>query len=339
MLNIKRKVKPKSKSKPKEKIINAEIVDEKATSKEPETKIVKVLPDHDQLMALSETFAKSGMFPAITNKYEAAAVIEYGRELGIKPIFALQTIAPVKGKLSIESKVLYALALERGVRIKFIKKDSKGCTLEFSQKGRDLYTCSFTEEDAKRAGLSGKVSFMSYPEEMYFNRCISKGLRAFDPRIFLGLTTKEEAEDFSDSPLSKAPLTEEPEKPKEEKAKIKFKKTKEQKAPEPEKEMPPTEPETEINQEEIEEKEEVANRIKSNLKEAGIDLKMFKQFLGEELQTKKPDREFVGVKFGHWSLTEGKLEDLNSLDKNIGIAIEEFLKSKTFEEEDKKEKT
>jgi len=318
----------KLKRKKEEKVIEAEVVEEK-------TKTIMLLPDHNQLMDLSEAFAKSGMFPAITNKYEAAAVIEYGRELGIKPIFALQTIAPVKGKLSIESKVLYALALKRGIKIEFIQKNSKGCVLKFSQKGRDSYTCSFTAEDAKTAGLSGKTSFLSYPEEMYFNRCVSKGVRAFDPRIFLGLVTREEAEDFSDSPLSKS--APEPEKPEEEKVKVEFKKSKEQPTPEPEKEEPTPEPKTEPSEEEIEEKKKLAESIKANLEKLEVDPKLFKKFLFEELQPKKPDREFVGInKFGHLSLNEGKLKDLQSLDKNIVVAVEEYHKSKTFEDEAKK---
>lgn len=330
MLRIKRKTEPKEK---KEEVIEGEIVEEKPI----ETKIVKIMPDYDQLMNLSDTFAKSGMFPSITNKYEAAAVIECGRMLNMYPIASLQTITPVKGKLCIESKVLYALALNDGVKVKFIRKDSKGCTLEFSKKGRDPYTCSFLEEDAKRAGLSGKTSFMGYPEEMYFNRCLSKGLRAFDPRPGLGMTTKEEAEDFSDSPLATGPSTKEPEEPQEEEVKIEFKKSKDQPVPEPEKEEPPAEPEIEEpNQEEIEEKEEIANSIKSNLKKAKVDEKPFKRWLGEEVQPRKPDREFVGIKYGHWSFTEGKLEDLKSLNLNIGPAIEEYLESKTFKEEAKK---
>jgi len=113
--------------------------------------------------------------------------------------------------------------------------------------------------------------------------------------------------------------------------------TKDQPVPEPETPEPPTEPEEEPNQEEIEEKEKLADEIKYSLKEAGVNEKLFKKFLGEELQPKKPDREFVGVKYGHWSLTEGSIKDLTSLSKNIKLAIEEYLRSKTFEEEAKKE--
>ena len=328
----KTKAKPKPKSKTEEKIIKGEAIEEKTI----ETRIVKVLPDADQLMRLSDIFSKSGMFPAISNQYEAAAVIEYGRELGIKPIMALQTIVPIKGRLSVESKVLYALALDRGIKVKIVKKDSKGCTLEFSEKGRDPHTTSFTEEDAKRAGLHTKDNFMKYPEEMHFNRCLSKGLRAFDPRIFLGLTTREEAEDFSGSPLAKAPVKKEPEKPEEEKKpQVTFTKGKDQPAePEPEEEEKSAE---EPGTDEATEKEPLVKEIKALLKEAGIDERLFKKWLGEELQPSKPDREFVGLKFNNYSLTEGRIEDLKLLKENIEWAMNEYLESDTFKEEARKE--
>jgi len=333
----KKTTKTKKKDETKEKIIDAKIVEEE---KAIETKIVKVLPDSAELMTLADTFAKSGMFPAITNQYEAAAVIEYGRELGLKPIISLQTISVIKGRLSIESKALYALALDKGVKIKIVKKDDKGCTLEFSKKGREPYTTSFTHEDAKRAGLHTKDSYMKYPEEMYFNRCISKGLRAFDPGILLGVYTSEEMEDFSDSPLAKPAITKEPEKPEQEKPKvtIAFTKTKDQPLPEPateaEKEEKPAEVATSA---EATEKEALVKEIKAHLKEAGVDERIFKKWLGEELQPTKPDREFVGLKFGNYSLTEGKLEDLELLKKNMEWAISEYLESKTFKEELQKE--
>ena len=336
MQQKKKKTEPKPKPKEEKEIIDAEIIEEKP----PEVKIVKVMPDSAELMTLADTFAKSGMFPAITNQYEAAAVIEYGRELGLKPIISLQTISVIKGRLSIESKALYALALDKGVKIKIAKKDDKGCTLEFSKKGRDPYTTSFTAEDAKRAGLHTKDSYMKYPEEMYFNRCISKGLRAFDPGIFLGVYTSEEMEDFSGSPLAKPAITKEPEKSEEEKPKatIAFTKTKDQ--PEPE---PATEPEKEEKLAEepgstdATEKEELVAEIKALLKEAGIDEKLFKKWLGEELQPIKPDRQFVGLKFNHFSLTEGKLEDLILLKQHIKWAMDEFLESETFKAELRKE--
>jgi len=311
----------------------AELVEEKPVG----TKIIKAIPDTDKLMNLAKILSMSGMFPNIHNEYEAAAVIEYGRALGIHHIFALQTISPVKGKLCVESKVLYALALDKGIKIKIVKKDAKGCTLEFSSPGRDAIATSFTEEDAKRAGLLNKPGFMMYPEEMHFNRCISKGLRAFDPRVFLGLSTREEAEGFEESPLAQRAPAEKPAKEEEEKKpQVTFTKTKESAVTEPEKEETPLPPAEEDS--ELKEKEKVVESIKACLKKAKVDEQLFKKWLGEELQLARRDRKFVDLKFGNWSFTEGNLDDLKLLSENMEWAVVKgYLESKTFKAEAQKE--
>jgi len=324
----------KTETEKKEEVIDGEIIEEKPVG----TKIIKVIPDTDKLMNLAKILSMSGMFPNIHNEYEAAAVIEYGRAIGIHHIIALQTIAPVKGRLCVESKVLYALALDKGIKIKIARKDAKGCTLEFSSPGRDPITTSFTEEDSKRAGLNTKPGFMQYPEEMHFNRCISKGLRAFDPRVLLGLSTTEEAEDFEESPLAKAPAEEKSKEPEEEKKpQVTFTKSKEQPASEPEKEEKPPEPPRPPEETEARDKEMVVEDIKTYLKDGGVDSKLFKKWLGEELQPSNPNREFVGLKFGNWSLTEGKLYDLKLLKMDMERAVEKYIKSETFKAEAQKE--
>ena len=45
---------------------------------------------------------------------------------------------------------------------------------------------TFTIDDAKMAGLSGKGPWKSYPRAMLFNRAISDGRRTFAPDLFGG---------------------------------------------------------------------------------------------------------------------------------------------------------
>ncbi|GAH32213.1 unnamed protein product, partial [marine sediment metagenome] len=75
--------------------------------------------------------------------------------------------------------------------------------------------------------------------------------------------------------------------------------------------------------------------IKARLKAAGIDIKLYKKWLAEEFQPTKPDRKFVGLIFGNYSFTDGKLEDLKLLDddENIDWTIQGYLKSETFKAE------
>jgi hypothetical protein len=56
------------------------------------------------MLDLAGAFHQSGMFPNLPSKFAALASVEAGRELGIPPIMALQTIYPIKGRLTIESK-------------------------------------------------------------------------------------------------------------------------------------------------------------------------------------------------------------------------------------------
>lgn len=187
-----------------EKTIAPEIV--KREEQKQETAIQKreddaIVPESRNLMYIASALAQSGMFPQITTKYQALAVIEYGRELGIKPVIALQTMSVVRGKLCIEAKVILALLEERGVNVTIVEKTKEICRLKFEKEGKVPFIETFTIEDAKRIkdskgkSLAEKDNWINYPEEMLFWRCVMKGQRAYDPAAALGLHSREEIED------------------------------------------------------------------------------------------------------------------------------------------------
>jgi len=341
----KTKPKPGPAKKPKEEVIEGTVVEEpKPEEKVPETKIVKVLPDYDQLMKFSDVFSKAGLFPGIENQYQAAAVIQLGQEIDLNPMTALRTIFVIPSKrgstLCIKSEALLALAIKKGVHVEVLEKTNKGCKLKFSRKGQKDHIETFIEEDAKRAGLLGKDNWMKHPTNMYLWRCVKNGLQSFDARLSLGLSTVEEMEDEGIVDILKPPSEKEekpPEPEEEKKPKVSFTKTKDQPVAEPEKEEKPPEPPAE-EESEIKEKEKLVEGIKACLKKANVDEKLFKKWLGEELQLARPDRKFVGLKFGNWSFTEGNIDDLKILSGNMEWAIVEgYLKSETFKKEAQKE--
>ncbi|MBA7534736.1 hypothetical protein ES705_26985 [subsurface metagenome] len=346
MVENKKKTKQKAgpAKKPKEEeVIDGEVVEEPtAEEKVPEAKIVKVMPDYDQLMKYAETFGKAALFPGIENIHQAAAVIQLGQEILLPPMTSLRTIFVIPSKrgstLCIKSEALLALAIDKGVHLEVLSKTHKGCKLRFSRKGQKDHVEEYTEEDAKRAGLLGKDNWMKHPTNMYFSRCVKNGLQSFDARLSLGLSTVEEMEDEGIVDILKPPAEEKPPEPEEEKkAQVSFTKTKDQPAAEPEKEEKPPEPPPPPGESEARDKELVVEDIKSYLDGGKVDKKLFKKWLGEELQPSKPDREFVGLKFGNWSFTEGKLDDLKLLKMNMEWAVEKFLESKIFKEEAKKD--
>lgn len=156
----------------------------------------QVVPDAENLWKVAKGLYQSGMFPNAKNVYGALTLVEYGRELGMPPVISLQTMSVIHGTICIESKVLLAKAISSGVKIKIIEKTKEKAVVSFARKGHEVFTETFTIEDAESIGLTNKQNWKQYPEEMCYWRCVAKGLRAYAPDLFLGLYTKEEVQDF-----------------------------------------------------------------------------------------------------------------------------------------------
>jgi len=185
-----------------DKIIEGEVVkeDEIVVKKEEDKAII---PSAQNLLLLSEALHQSGMFPNVKNKFGALAIIEYGRELGLQPVIALQTMSVINGRICVESKAMLGMAQKNGIKHEIIEKTREGSTVQFTKSGSEPYTETFTIEDAEKLGFTNKINWKMYPEEMCFWRCIAKGLRAYAPDAILGLYSKEEMLDVGDSFNSK----------------------------------------------------------------------------------------------------------------------------------------
>ena len=344
-----KKLRAAPRKKPEE-ILEGALVDdptaEEAIVRIPETKIVQVMPNYEQLMNLSDVFSKAGLFPGIENQYQAAAVIQLGQEIDLPPMAALRNIYVIPSKrgstLCIKSEALLALAIKKGVRVEVLSKSNKGCRLKFSRKGQRDHIEEFNEEQARRAGLLSKDNWMKHPTNMYLWRCVKNGLQVFDARLSLGLNTVEEMQDEGLVDIIRPPTEEEkkpPEPEEEKKDQVTFTKSKEQPAAEaePVQEEKPPEPAPEVEKAaqatlEDQQKKMVVEDIKEYLKGAKVDAKLFKKWLGEELQPLRPDRQYVGLKFGNWSFSEGKLDDLKLVKENMEWAIDKFGESNILHE-------
>jgi hypothetical protein len=143
------------------------------------------------LQKVSEGLFASGLFPNAKNKYGAFAIVQYGRELGIPPMMSLKNINLISGQLACNAQLMLTLALQKGITYEVLKEGDKGATIKF-KRGTSTYESSFTEEDAKSAGLLGKDNWKKYPRDMYFWRCVAKGIRRIAPDAVMGLYTAEE---------------------------------------------------------------------------------------------------------------------------------------------------
>jgi len=157
------------------------------------------------LMVMSDSFFKSGLYPNIKNSAGAFAVVQYGFELGLPPMTSMQTMAIIKGKITMMGSMLQTLLKRGGVKITILEATTKNCTLKFEREGSPTISTSFSIEDAKRAGLYKEDSgYMKYPEEMLYWRAMAKGGRRIGSDLMLGVYAREEI-DGDDSIIDVTP--------------------------------------------------------------------------------------------------------------------------------------
>jgi hypothetical protein len=120
--------------------------------------------------------------------------IQYGAEVGVGPMSAIQNIHVIQGRPAMAANLMAALVKGSGkYRYKMLQHTEKACSLEFYEKVGSAWdiagTSTFTIEDAANAGLttgSNKHSWKKYPRNMLFARAMSNGARWFCADIFCG---------------------------------------------------------------------------------------------------------------------------------------------------------
>jgi hypothetical protein len=163
-----------------------------------------------EAISFSEMLASSSMIPkAFQGKPEDVLVcVQWGCEIGLAPLQALQNIAVINGKPSIYGDAAMALVQASSV-CEDVEEYFEGegtpnpvAVCIARRKGRKPVTVRFGIDDAKRAGLWGKQGPWSmYPKRMMQMRARGFALRDAFPDVLRGLITSEEAQDFVESQL------------------------------------------------------------------------------------------------------------------------------------------
>ena len=158
-----------------------------------------------EAIQFSEMLASSQMVP---KQYQGKpqdimVCVQWGMELGLAPLQALQNIAVINGKPSVYGDAAMALVqaspLCEGVE-EFIEGEGTQNPVAVCvahRKGRKPVRSTFSVEDAKRAGLWGKQGpWQAYPKRMLAMRARGFALRDAFPDVLKGLITAEEAQDY-----------------------------------------------------------------------------------------------------------------------------------------------
>jgi hypothetical protein len=161
-----------------------------------------------EAMRFSEILASSTMVPRDFQGKpgNVLVAIQWGREVGLGPLQALQNIAVINGRPSIWGDA--ALALVRGhPDCASVQEGAEGegdarhgwC--EVTRRGEQPQRRTFSIADAKRAGLWGKSGpWTQYPDRMLQLRARGFAIRDVFPDALRGVLTREEAEDTPPEP-------------------------------------------------------------------------------------------------------------------------------------------
>ena len=160
-----------------------------------------------EAVQFSEMLAGSSMVPkAYQGKPQDVLVcVQWGYEMGLAPMQALQNIAVINGKPSVYGDAAMALVQASPV-CEDVEEyfENEGTTNPVAvcvakRKGRKPVVAKFSVEDAKRAGLWGKGGpWQAYPKRMMQMRARGFALRDAFPDVLKGLITAEEAQDYPD---------------------------------------------------------------------------------------------------------------------------------------------
>lgn len=124
---------------------------------------------------IARTAKASQLYSNVGDEAKIMMILLAARELGVGPCQALNGgIWSIQGKIEISARLMNGLIRRAGHSIKVIKSTDTECVLLGTRTDGDSFECSFTIDDATKAGLAGGNVWKKYPGDMLYNRCMSR---------------------------------------------------------------------------------------------------------------------------------------------------------------------
>lgn len=153
-----------------------------------------------QALEFAKVMSSSDLVPKdFKGKPENVLVaIQWGAELGLKPMQAMHNIAVINGRPAIWGDAQLAI-VQSHPAYEWIKETDDGneATCIIKRKGEDPHISKFSMADAQTAGLKGKQGpWTQYPKRMRQMRARAFALRDKFPDALKGIDCAEEAQDM-----------------------------------------------------------------------------------------------------------------------------------------------
>jgi hypothetical protein len=150
----------------------------------------------------------------------AVMAMQYGAEVGMGPMQAIQGVNIIGGKPSMGAGLIASLVKASSrYNYRVTKHTENECEIEFTEGGKPCGASEFTLKEAEKAGLIKRnPTWNVYPKAMLFARALTQGARWYCADVFAGAVyTPEElgevtAEVVVETPPEPAPEPEEPKK-------------------------------------------------------------------------------------------------------------------------------
>jgi len=153
----------------------------------------------EQAMKFSHMLADSDLVPKDFRGKPGNCMIamQWGSELGLKPLQALSNIAVVNGRAALWGDAVIALVRSSPVCEYVVETDDgHTATCKAKRKGEPEHVVTFSMEDANLAGLAGKQGpWTQYPKRMRQMRARAFALRDVFPDVLRGMPIAEEVQD------------------------------------------------------------------------------------------------------------------------------------------------
>jgi len=154
----------------------------------------------EQALTFSNYLADSDLVPKDFKGKPSNCLVamQWGAEIGLKPLQALQNIAVINGRPALWGDSVIALVRSSPLCEYVIESDDgHTATCKVKRRGEPEQVRQFSMDDAKAAGLSGKQGpWTQYPKRMRQMRARAFALRDVFPDVLRGLPVAEELMDI-----------------------------------------------------------------------------------------------------------------------------------------------
>lgn len=154
----------------------------------------------EEALKFSDYLSKSTIVPKdfANNPGNILVAIQWGMELGLQPMQAMQNIAVINGRPALWGDAVIALVRSSPLcEYIYETDDGETATCRVKRRGEEEQFRTFSQLEAKAAGLAGKQGpWTQYPKRMRQLRARAFALRDVFPDVLRGMPMAEELQDM-----------------------------------------------------------------------------------------------------------------------------------------------